>query len=158
MIILHAIQVAAAGRLAAALPPGWAPIVPLVLLSVLIVLLLIKLYRERQDILDVEDPDSPEDLLRSFELAHRAGELDDDEFERVKQQLTSASAGTFRPNPEAVEVAELVRRRIAEADNDPDSADQLPADGLADPPGTSASDDAQPQERREPAPPTTSRP
>ena len=156
MIFLHAIQGAVAGRLAAALPPGWASIVPLVLLSVVIVLLLIKLYRERQDILDVEEPDSPEDLLQSFEQAHRAGELDDDEFERVKQQLARASAGTFRPNPEAVEVAELVRRRLAEAD--PDSADELPASGVANPPGTSASDGAQPPELPEPAPPTTSRP
>jgi hypothetical protein len=127
MVLSHSIRGVLAGWPQAALPPVWASVIPLVLLSVLLALLLIKMYRERQDILDVEDPDTPEDLLRSFELAHQAGELDDAEFERVKQQLARTSAGTFVPNPEAAEVAELVRRRLAEADDDPDSADQVPA-------------------------------
>jgi uncharacterized membrane protein len=131
MLFLHAIHAALGPWLLAALSPGWAASVPLALLSVLLVLLLIKAYRERQDILDVEDPDTPEDLLRSFELAHQAGDLDDDEFDRVKQQLARASAGAFAPNPEAAEVAELVRRRIAEAEFDQKDSDQGPP-GAAD--------------------------
>jgi hypothetical protein len=113
-----------------------------VLLAVLLLLLLIKMYRERQDILDVEDPDSPEDLLRSFELAHRAGELDDDEFERVKQQLARGLPGKFIPNPEAAEVAELVRRRLAEAENDPDSVDSIEAGEPNLPAGPTASSES----------------
>jgi hypothetical protein len=35
----------------------------------------------------VEEPDSPGDLLASFEQAHAAGELDDEEFERVRARL-----------------------------------------------------------------------
>ncbi len=92
------------GPLAAgAWPVGWSTILPLLLFSVVLVLLIIKAYREREDILDVEDPDSPEDLLRSFEDAHRAGELSDDEFERVKVRLgLSASCGdSAQPAQEA---------------------------------------------------------
>ena len=35
-----------------------------------------------EDIHDVEEPDSPADLLATFEEAHAAGEMDDEEFER----------------------------------------------------------------------------
>ncbi len=72
---------------AAAWPFNWSTILPIALFAVVLVLLFIKVYRERQDILDVEDPDSPEDLLRSFEDAHRSGDLDDEEFERVRKRL-----------------------------------------------------------------------
>jgi hypothetical protein len=133
MNLSHAFHDASAGRLIAALPPAWAAILPLLLLSVLLVLLLVKAYRERQDILDVEDPDSPEDLLRSFEQARLAGDLDDEEFERVKQQLTRAGSGVFTPNPDAVRVAELLERRIADAEKDEGTDVQSPASELDSP-------------------------
>jgi uncharacterized membrane protein len=57
------------------------------LLVVLLVVALIKAYRVWEEIHDVEEPDSPADLLESFEEAHAAGELDDEEFERVRRRL-----------------------------------------------------------------------
>jgi uncharacterized membrane protein len=56
-------------------------------LVVLLVVALVKAYRVWEEIHDVEEPDSPADLLESFEEAHAAGELDDEEFERVRQRL-----------------------------------------------------------------------
>ena len=55
-------------------------------LAILVVLMLfafVKAYRTWEEIHEVEDPDRPEDLLETFEEAHAAGELDDEEFERV---------------------------------------------------------------------------
>ena len=52
-------------------------------LAVLLIFCLVKAYRVWEEIHDVEEPSSPDDLLESFEQAHLAGELDDDEFERV---------------------------------------------------------------------------
>jgi len=60
------------------------------LLAVLLVALLIKAYRVWEEIHDVEEPDSPGDLLASFEQAHAAGELDDEELERVRARLQPA--------------------------------------------------------------------
>jgi len=62
---------------------------PVILLSVLLVALLIKAHRVWQEIHDVEEPVSAGDLLEAFEQAHADGELDDDEFERVRLQLKS---------------------------------------------------------------------
>ncbi|MFI5461452.1 MAG: hypothetical protein ACHRXM_39125 [Isosphaerales bacterium] len=59
----------------------------LALLAVLLVVALVKAYRVWGEIHDVEEPDSPGDLLASFERAHAAGELDDEEFERVRDRL-----------------------------------------------------------------------
>jgi uncharacterized membrane protein len=103
----------------AAWPYNWSTILPLALFVVVVVLLVVKLYRERQDILDVEDPDSPEDLLRSFEDAHRAGELDDAEFERVKKRL-----GLTMPLRESVGPA-------ATATDKPSSGESLVGEGQA---------------------------
>jgi hypothetical protein len=65
-------------------------------LGVLVVLMLvagIKAYRMWEEIHDVAAPDSPADLLETFEEAHAAGELDDLEFERVRQRLAGPAAG-----------------------------------------------------------------
>jgi len=59
----------------------------LALLAVLLVVAMVKAYRVWGEIHDVEEPDSPGDLLASFEQAHAAGELDDEEFERVQERL-----------------------------------------------------------------------
>ena len=45
-----------------------------------------------EEIHDVEEPDSPDDLLETFEEAHAAGELDDEEFARVRRRLASPPA------------------------------------------------------------------
>jgi hypothetical protein len=75
------------------------------LLAVLLVFVLIKAYRVWEEINDVEEPDSAADLLASFQQAHAAGELDDAELERVKEQLHRASTSEERtssnPRPEA---------------------------------------------------------
>src|SRR5215469_4445034 len=54
--------------------------VGLAVLVVLLVVSLVTAYRVWVEIHDVEEPDSPADLLQSFELAHAAGDLDDEEF------------------------------------------------------------------------------
>jgi uncharacterized membrane protein len=65
--------------------------VGLALLIVMIVIALVKAYRVWEEIRDVEEPDSPADLLQSFEEARAAGELDDEEMERVRQQLARSA-------------------------------------------------------------------
>jgi hypothetical protein len=63
------------------------------ILLVLMVVALVKAYQMWEELHDVEEPDSPIDLLESFEEAHAAGELDDEEFARVRQRLTSPTTG-----------------------------------------------------------------
>jgi hypothetical protein len=71
------------------------------LLSVLLVVVLIKAYRVWEEIHDVEEPASPEDILASFEQAHAAGELDDEELQRVRVRLgrSSTSEGHSATGP-----------------------------------------------------------
>jgi hypothetical protein len=65
--------------------------VPLGVLVVLLAASLLKAVRVWEEIHDVEEPDTPGDLLASFEQAHAAGELDDAEFARVREQLGAAA-------------------------------------------------------------------
>jgi len=74
--------------------------VGLAILIVVLLLALAKAFREWQEIHDVEEPDSPADLLESFKEAHAAGELDDEEFERVRQRLSGKAAGADAPSPD----------------------------------------------------------
>ncbi len=83
----------AAGRAAETFRPTY---IGLALLAVLLVVALIKAYRVWEEIHDVEEPSSPDDLLESFEQAHRAGELDDAELERVRARLASPPVGQSR--------------------------------------------------------------
>jgi hypothetical protein len=72
-------------------------------LAVLIIVLVavsIKAYRVWWDIQDAPEPDSPDDLLRSFEQAHSAGQLDEEEMTRVRARL-SPGAGTGEIGPDA---------------------------------------------------------
>jgi hypothetical protein len=64
----------------------------LALLVAVALVALYKAYRVWEEIHDVEEPDSPADLLQSFSQAHAAGELDDDEFDRVRRRLESDAA------------------------------------------------------------------
>jgi uncharacterized membrane protein len=61
----------------------------LAILLALLFIALVQAYRMWVEIHDVEEPDSPTDLLETFEEAHAAGELDDEEFERVRRRLAS---------------------------------------------------------------------
>jgi hypothetical protein len=70
-----------------------------ILLTVLLVALLIQAHRVWQEIHEVEEPVSSDDLLQSFTQAHADGELDDDEFERVRLQLTSFPGEIAKRSP-----------------------------------------------------------
>jgi hypothetical protein len=63
--------------------------VPLALFIVLLAALLTKAVRVWQEIHDVESPATPDELLASLEDAHAAGDLDDGEIAKVRQQLAS---------------------------------------------------------------------
>jgi hypothetical protein len=65
--------------------------VGLALLIVALLIALVKAYRVWEEIKDVEEPDSPADLLQAFQQARDAGELDDAEMERVRQQLARSA-------------------------------------------------------------------
>jgi uncharacterized membrane protein len=83
--------------------------VGLAILTVLLVVALVKAYRMWEEIHDVEEPDSPIDLLETFEEAHAAGELDDEEFERVRRRLAASRdqpAGTPEPTSADLENSE----------------------------------------------------
>ncbi len=75
----------AAGRPAETFRPTY---IGLAVLAVLLVLALIKAYRVWEELNDVEETASPADVLKSLERAHFAGDLSDEEFERVRARLT----------------------------------------------------------------------
>jgi hypothetical protein len=62
---------------------------PLLLFMVVLAVLLVKAVRVWQEIHDVEEPATPGELLASLEEAHAAGELDDVEIARVRQQFAN---------------------------------------------------------------------
>jgi hypothetical protein len=62
----------------------------LALLVIVMVAALIAAYRVWEEIHDVEEPDSPADLLASFEQARAVGDLDEQEFDRVRRCLEAA--------------------------------------------------------------------
>ena len=68
-------------------------------LVVLMLFAFVKAYRTWEEINEVDDPDRPEDLLETFEEAHAAGDLDDEEFERVRRRLTSSVADADQKTP-----------------------------------------------------------
>jgi hypothetical protein len=74
---------------------NWSPpyYLGLGILAVLMVVAVVKAYQMWEEIHEVDEPDSPTDLLESFEEAHAAGELDDEEFERVRRRLAGPPAG-----------------------------------------------------------------
>ncbi len=76
--------------------------VGLAVLVVLLVVALVTEYRVWVEIHDVEEPDSPADLLESFEHAHAAGVLNNEEFQRVRWQLAGDSTRAGPPQAEPV--------------------------------------------------------
>jgi len=90
-----------AGGLMAVIAFGPAYYVGLTLLIVVLVALLAHAYRVWVEIHDVEESASPSELLESFEEAHAAGELDDQELARVRRLLEEAdrqAPGPPRPS------------------------------------------------------------
>ena len=92
----------------AAFPSGATTYLPLALLAVLLVFSLIKAVGLWKEIREVEEPVTSGDLLATFGQAHADGELDDDEFERVRKRLAScpsrdqsAAADSRPPNDAA---------------------------------------------------------
>ena len=73
----------------------------LAVLAVLMVIALVQAYRMWEEIHDVEEPESPTELLETFEEAHAAGELDDDEFERVRRRLAGSTTDQDKASPPA---------------------------------------------------------
>lgn len=65
----------------------------LAILVVVLIFAIVKAHGVWEEINDVEEPDSPEDLLEAFEEAHATGELDDEEYERVKSMLATQPGG-----------------------------------------------------------------
>jgi hypothetical protein len=81
---------------------GVSPFYYYVGLGVLVFLMLIagiKAYRMWEELHDVADPDLPTDLLETFQEAHAAGELDDHEFERVRQRLLGQAESGMQAPP-----------------------------------------------------------
>jgi len=71
--------------------------VGLAILLVLVLIASVQAYRMWEEIHDVEEPDSPAELLETFEEVHASGELDDEEFARVRRRLAGPSAGPDKP-------------------------------------------------------------
>jgi uncharacterized membrane protein len=86
--------------------------VGLAILLVLVALASVQAYRMWEEIHDVEEPDSPDDLLETFEEAHALGELDDEEFARVRRRLASPSADEGKMPP------------ATDHDHDPEESDE----------------------------------
>jgi uncharacterized membrane protein len=79
----------------------------LAILMVLLLVALVKAYRTWEEIHEDEEPDSSRDLLEKFVEAHAAGEMDDEEFERVRQRLGGPSTDTNPKPPAAAREEEL---------------------------------------------------
>lgn len=88
---------------------AWQYYVGLTILAVLLAVAVVKAYQMWEEIHDIEEPDSPTDLLEAFEEAHAAGELDDEELERVRHRLKgepSPSKAIVAPTPPEPEKSE----------------------------------------------------
>ena len=101
---------------------------PLALLAVLLTVLLVKAVGMWQEIHEAQEPITTSDLLDTFEQAHADGELDDDEFARVREQLASCPTG----DPESASCSRPPQNETAAERIGPSS------DGLDDPSHSSA--------------------
>jgi hypothetical protein len=74
---------------------------PLVVLAILLLVgirVLARLMEEAEE--EDDDPETPEDMLAEFEQAHAAGELNDEEYQRVRALLgQSRESPASRPRP-----------------------------------------------------------
>ena len=68
----------------------------LAVVAVVVVIAAVGFYRVWLDVREDEEPASPVEVLESFQRAHAAGEIDDQELERVTRVL---APGRFKPQP-----------------------------------------------------------
>jgi hypothetical protein len=79
-------------------PPRPTPIGTLLILVALVVALVVGWWYWREAH-EEEASDSPEELLASFEEAHAAGEIDDEELQRLRDRLAPSSGRRPQPPP-----------------------------------------------------------
>jgi hypothetical protein len=101
------------------------------LLAVAVLVLLIWGYREWQELREDEEPDSPDDLLDAFRIAHARGELDDEEFRRVQQRLSTPPAS---PEPVVAKPGDRAGSAVGEAERRSglNESDQPPGAGATE--------------------------
>ncbi len=85
----------------------------LAVVAVVVVIAAIGFYRVWLEVREDEEPASPVEVLESFQRAHAAGEIDDQELERVTRVL---APGLIKPQPRKTETD-----TVADAHNAPDS-------------------------------------
>ena len=73
----------------------------LAVVTLVVVIAAIGFYRVWLEVREEEEPDSPDEVLESFRRAHAAGEIDDQELERVTRVL---APGAFPPRPQKPDV------------------------------------------------------
>lgn len=84
--------------LVAAISLGTSYYLGLALLTILVVVLLVYAYRVWEEIHEDIESDTPGDLLDTFEEAHAAGELDQEELSRVRQLLLQENGDLLAKN------------------------------------------------------------
>jgi hypothetical protein len=95
--VLHLSDGAAWERLGSVSPTSYS--VGLALLLLTLVFVGVKAYRTWQEVNDDVEPVTHKELLASFKQAREAGELDDDEFARVRRLLGDTPASRPDANP-----------------------------------------------------------
>jgi uncharacterized membrane protein len=90
-------------QFAALSPAAWYNI-GLALLLVVLVFAMIWAYRVWSEVNEKEDPATPDELMEAFEEARAAGELDDEEYDRVRKRIREA--GSSPPPPRRRKSAE----------------------------------------------------
>ncbi len=96
MACLNWIPRSGSGNLTAAVSLGMSYYIGLAFLTILVIVLLVYVYRVWAEIHEDIESDTPGDLLDTFEDAHAAGELDEEELRRVRELL-------LQDNPDRLE-------------------------------------------------------
>lgn len=79
-------------------PSAYLSLAALTIAFVLAILFAYRYYRLEQEEKE-EVPESPEALLADFERAYYSGEMDEEEFRRIKDSLRKQSDPTATPGP-----------------------------------------------------------
>lgn len=87
---MSVIDLAGAGLLAALSPAAWYNI-GLVVVLVALGIAGVMAYKVWHEVNEEIEPATPEELLASFEQARSAGDLDDDEYARVRREIEKSA-------------------------------------------------------------------
>jgi hypothetical protein len=87
-----------AALLAALSPASWYNI-GLVVVLVALAFAGVMAYRVWHEVNEEIEPATPEELLASFEQARSEGELDDDEYARVRREIEKTASHPLPPRP-----------------------------------------------------------